>query len=60
MRVLAEFGNSLVNATTADRKFKVGVREVKLSEVDTIQFQPAGRVVLQDGKVVGTKLRGQV
>jgi formylglycine-generating enzyme required for sulfatase activity len=42
----------MLNATTADRTFKVGGREVKLSEVAAIQFQPAVRVVLQDGKVV--------
>jgi len=52
VRLLAEFENSMLNATTADRTFKVGAREVKLSEVATIQFQPAVRVVLQDGKAV--------
>jgi len=52
VRLLAKFENSLLNATTADRTFKVGAREVKLGEVAEIQFQPAVRVVLQDGKTV--------
>jgi WD40 repeat protein len=52
VRLLAEFENSLLNATTADRTFKVGVREVKLSEVARIQFRPAVRVVLHDGKAL--------
>jgi hypothetical protein len=52
VRLLAQFENSLLNATTADRTFKVGGREVKLSEVAKIQFRPAVRVVLHDGKAV--------
>jgi len=52
VRLLAKFENSMLNATTADRTFKVGAREVKLSEVAKIQFQPTVRVVLHDGKAV--------
>jgi WD40 repeat protein len=58
VRLLAQFENSLLNATTADRTFKVGKREVKLSEVERIQFQPTVRVVLQDGKVFGGMVSG--
>jgi hypothetical protein len=58
VRVLADFENSMLNATTADRTFKVGGREVKLSEVAEIQFKPAPRVVLHDGKTVEGEVLG--
>jgi hypothetical protein len=52
VRLLAQFENSTLNATTADWTFKVGGRKVKLSEVKKVQLRPAVRVVLQDGKAV--------
>jgi hypothetical protein len=58
VQLLASFENSILNATTADRTFKVGGREVKLSEVARIQFRPAVRVLLHDGKAVEGEVSG--
>lgn len=52
MRLVARFENGTINATTADLAFKVGEREVKLSEVKSVTLQPGARVVLHDGKLV--------
>jgi hypothetical protein len=58
VRLVAQFENSALNATTADRTIKVGSQEVKLSEVDKVQLKPALRVVLQDGKAVEGRVSG--
>jgi hypothetical protein len=50
LRLLAQFDNGLLNATTADRDFKVGGRALKLSEVRSLQLKPQPRALLHDGK----------
>jgi hypothetical protein len=47
VRLAAQIENSAVNTAAADRTINVGTREVKLSEMDKVQFSPAVRVVLQ-------------
>ena len=58
VRLLAEFGNSTLNATTADRTIKVGTLEVKLSDVERLQFRPSVRVVLHNGNVLKGAVSG--
>ncbi len=58
LRLLAQFDNGILNATTTDRAFKVGDREVKLREVKSIQLRPAPLVVLSDGKKVEGAVSG--
>ena len=58
MRLVARFENGTVNATTPDLAFKVGEREVKLSDVKSIKLQPGARVVLHDGKAVEGAVSG--
>ena len=58
LRLLAQFEDGLLNATAADRAFKVGDRPVQLSEVRGLQLKPGPRVVLYDGKVIEGPLSG--
>jgi hypothetical protein len=58
LQLVAQFDNGALNATTADRTFKVGSQEVKLSNVQKIQFTQNPRAVLQDGKTVEGAISG--
>jgi hypothetical protein len=58
LRLLAQFSNGTLNATTEDRAFKVGDREVKLSEVLGIRLGAAPRVVFHDSKRVEAAVSG--
>jgi hypothetical protein len=58
LRLFARFDNSALNATLTDRAFKAGDRELKLSEVRSIQLQPAPRVVLHEGKEIEEPVTG--
>ncbi len=58
LRLLAQFGNGLLNATTTDRTFKVGNRELKLSEVRILRLDPGPHVVLHDGKRIEGTVSG--
>jgi hypothetical protein len=58
LRLLARFDDSGLNATLTDRAFKVGERELKLSEVRSIQLRPAPRVVLHEGKEIEEPVTG--
>jgi Trypsin-like peptidase domain len=52
MAVQAQFAAGALNGTVADRSFKVGDRDVKFSQIESIQLKPKPRVLLQDGKVI--------
>ncbi len=58
LQLVAQFDNGALNASTADRTFKVGSRDVKLSEVQKIQFTSNPRVVLHDGKTIEGAVSG--
>jgi S1-C subfamily serine protease len=58
MRLLAQFDNGAIRATTDDRAFKVGDREVRLSEVARVHTKPTPGVVLADGKTVEGAVTG--
>jgi hypothetical protein len=58
LRLLAQFDNGLLNATTADRDFKIGDRAVKLSEVRSLQLKPQPRAILHDGKTLEGPVSG--
>jgi hypothetical protein len=58
LRLLARFDDATLNATLTDRAVKVGGREVKLSEVRSVRFQPGPRVLLQDGEEVKGPVSG--
>jgi WD40 repeat protein len=49
LRLVARFENATLEATTTDRSFKVGRRELALGEVRTIRPGSPSRVVLQGG-----------
>jgi len=51
-RLLAQFDNGLLNATTTDQTFKVGDKEVQLHEVRAIMLRRAPQVLLTSGKKV--------
>jgi hypothetical protein len=50
LRLQARFDNGTLSATATDRAFKVGDREVKLSDVLGVRFGAAPRVVFHDSK----------
>jgi hypothetical protein len=50
VRLRAEFDDALLEATVADRAFKVGDQKVKLSQVRRIRIGPTPQVLLHDDK----------
>jgi hypothetical protein len=58
LRLVARFDDSALNATLTDRAFKVGDREVKLSEIRSIQLQPGLKVRFRDDKEVEGSVTG--
>jgi hypothetical protein len=58
VRLIARFDDGALNATVLDRAFKVGDRELKLSEVRSVEHRPAHRVLLADGKEVEGAVSG--
>jgi S1-C subfamily serine protease len=58
LRLLAQFDNATLNATTADRAFKVAGRDVKLSDVRGVHLGTTARVLLPDGKTVEGPVSG--
>lgn len=53
LRLLAVFGDGMVNAiTTTDATFKIGERDVKLSDVRTLKLGPDSSVKLGGGEVL--------
>jgi len=57
-RLLARFENGQLDATTADRTFRVGAREVKLGDVSRVRFGAAPEAVLSDGETVRGPVAG--
>jgi S1-C subfamily serine protease len=58
LRLLAQFENGLLNGTTVDRAFKVSDRQVRFSEVRSVQRKPGPRAVFNDGKTVEGPVSG--
>jgi hypothetical protein len=58
LRLLARFDNGTLNATLTDRAIKVGDREVKLSEVRSVQIEPGSALQLRDGSRIDGPLSG--
>jgi hypothetical protein len=58
LRLLAQFDNGKLEASTTDRPFKVGDREMKVSDVLSVRLGAAPRVVLHDGKRVEGTVSG--
>jgi hypothetical protein len=58
LRLLARFGDGAVSALITDQTFKVGDRQVKLSEVRSIAPGSPARVVLHDDATVEGALSG--
>jgi hypothetical protein len=58
LRLLAQFDNGLLNAMTTNQTFKVGDREMNLSQLRSIQVRPSPLVILVDGKKVEGKIVG--
>jgi hypothetical protein len=58
MRLIGRFGNGAINATATDRAFKVGDKELKLSEVHSVRGGTTPRVLLADGKSIEGKVSG--
>jgi hypothetical protein len=56
LRLQAQFDNGKLEASAADRAFKIGDREVRLGEVRGIRLGETPRVLLHDGK----RLQGAV
>jgi hypothetical protein len=52
LRLVAQFDDGTLKGTTADREFKVGDRELKLSEVVNLRPGAVARVGLQGGEKV--------
>lgn len=57
-RLLARFDNGLLDATTADRTFKVKERELKLGDVREVRFGADPAVVLANGETVSGAVTG--
>jgi hypothetical protein len=56
LRLLAQFDNGLLNATTMDAAVKLGDRSVQLSEIRSLQRKPAPHVTFYDGKAIDGSL----
>jgi hypothetical protein len=52
LRLLARFDNGTLNATVTDRTFKVGAREMQLSQVACLRAGAVPGVVLHNGETV--------
>jgi hypothetical protein len=52
LRLRAHFADHLLDATTGDRAFRVGDREVQLREVRSIRPGPGSRVLLHGGATI--------
>jgi hypothetical protein len=58
LRLLAQFDNGKLEASTTDRPFNVGDHEMKVSDVLTVRLGAAPRVLLHDGKRVEGTVSG--
>jgi WD40 repeat protein len=58
VRLLVRLDDGLLSATVTDRAFKVGDRELKLSDTRSLQHKPRPRVLLQDGKTLDGTVTG--
>jgi len=58
LRLLAQFDNGALRATTEDRSFKVGNREYRLSAVARVQSKPTPGIVFEDGKTIEGPVTG--
>jgi Carbohydrate binding domain len=57
-RLAAQFDNGMLDASTTERSFTVGGREVRLSGVHIIRGGPSSQVVLRDGQTIAGALAG--
>jgi hypothetical protein len=58
LQMSARFENGSLNATLTDRAFKVGEKEVRLSEIRKCNFQSGSGVVLLSGTQIEGKISG--
>jgi hypothetical protein len=58
LRLLARFDNGALSATLTDRAFKVGGREVQLSDVRSVHFGPAPKAVLAGDRELAGPVTG--
>lgn len=58
LQMAAVFDNGSLNTAVKDQAIKVGDKEVKLSEVRSIEFRPKGKVLLHDGKALEGAVTG--
>jgi hypothetical protein len=58
LRLRATFSDGRVEGTVPDRAFTLGEKEIKLSDINLLRFQPKFQAVLQDGRKVAGPCRG--
>jgi WD40 repeat protein len=58
VRLMAQMPDGLLNGSAGDRVFKVGSRELKLSEIRSVQLGLQPRVLLRDGKTIEGAVTG--
>lgn len=58
LRLTATFADGSLTGAVTDQAFKVGDKEIKLSDVSRLQFKPKPQAVLHDGKTVEGVIAG--